>query len=172
MDLANAEVSPRAADAVAALYAEHAFGLVWLAVIMLGDRGAAEDVVQDAFLALYRRWDSLGAAPNALAYVRTSVLKPPAASTLRWLAYPASAAAPASSGRVLYQTTVNPHNLVIFGDMLRAGPSGAAVLARWSVLRQGAAPAIVHFGVISHHKFTPLPPTPAAAAQFPLSIPW
>lgn len=68
------EVTPRAADAVTALYAEHAFGLVRLAVIMLGDRGAAEDVVQDAFLALYRRWDSLGAAPNPLGYVRTSVL--------------------------------------------------------------------------------------------------
>ena len=42
-----------------ALYAEHALGLVRLAVIMLGDQAAAEDVVQDAFLGLYRRWDSL-----------------------------------------------------------------------------------------------------------------
>ena len=39
------------------LYAEHALGLVRLAVVLTGDRGAAEDIVQDAFLGLYRRWD-------------------------------------------------------------------------------------------------------------------
>lgn len=74
MDTANTQASPRATEAVTALYAEHAFGLVRLAVIMLGDKAAAEDVVQDAFLALYRRWDNLGEAPQPLAYVRTSVL--------------------------------------------------------------------------------------------------
>jgi DNA-directed RNA polymerase specialized sigma24 family protein len=52
-----------------ALYAEHALGLVRLAVIMLGDRAAAEDVVQDAFLGLYRRWDSPPDASHPLAYV-------------------------------------------------------------------------------------------------------
>lgn len=99
--------------------------------------------------------------------------KTSAAITLRWLAYPASASAPASAGRLLYRLTVNPHSLGVFGGALRAGPSGAAVLARWYVLRPGAAPATVHFGVISHGKFTPLPPTPAAAAaQFPIAIPW
>ena len=74
MDTANTEVSPPAADAVTALYAEHAIGLVRLAVILLGDQAAAEDVVQDAFLGLYRRWDSLAEASHPLAYVRTSVL--------------------------------------------------------------------------------------------------
>jgi RNA polymerase sigma-70 factor (sigma-E family) len=74
VDTAKAEVPPQAADAVTALYAEHALGLVRLAVIMLGDRSAAEDVVQDAFLGLYRRWDSLAPASHPLAYVRTSVL--------------------------------------------------------------------------------------------------
>lgn len=48
---------PRAAEGVTALYAEHAVGLIRLGFIMLGDRGAAEDAVQDAFLGLYRsRW--------------------------------------------------------------------------------------------------------------------
>ncbi len=59
---------------MAALYAEHALGLVRLAVIMLGDQGTAEDAVHDAFLGLYRRWDSLADASSALAYVRSSVL--------------------------------------------------------------------------------------------------
>jgi RNA polymerase sigma-70 factor (sigma-E family) len=59
---------------VTELYQAHSLGLVRLAVIMLGDRGAAEDVVQDAFLGLYRRWDGLSDPDSALAYVRSSVL--------------------------------------------------------------------------------------------------
>ena len=43
----------------AALYQAHALGLVKLAVLMVGDQRAAEDVVQDAFLGLYRRWSAL-----------------------------------------------------------------------------------------------------------------
>ena len=60
MDIADARLSPGAAAAVTALYAEHALGLVRLAVVLTGDRGAAEDIVQDAFLGLYRRWDQPG----------------------------------------------------------------------------------------------------------------
>jgi RNA polymerase sigma-70 factor (sigma-E family) len=56
------------------LYAAHALGLVRLAVVMLGDQQAAEDVVQDAFLGLYRRWDSLTDPAKALPYLRSSVL--------------------------------------------------------------------------------------------------
>ena len=56
------------------LYAEHAVGLIRLGFVMLGDRGAAEDVVQDAFLGLYRNWDRLNDPANALTYVRSSVL--------------------------------------------------------------------------------------------------
>ena len=63
-----------AADAVTALYEAHAFGLIRLAVIMLGDRPAAEDVVQEAFCGLYRRWNALSDTTNALAYVRSSVI--------------------------------------------------------------------------------------------------
>jgi RNA polymerase sigma-70 factor (sigma-E family) len=59
---------------VAALYQAHALGLARLALVMLGDPAAAEDVVQDAFLGLYRRWDSLADASVALSYLRTSVL--------------------------------------------------------------------------------------------------
>ncbi|WP_300608823.1 SigE family RNA polymerase sigma factor [Trebonia sp.] len=74
MDTANTRMSPCAADAVTELYAEHALGLVRLAVIVLGDVAAAEDVVQDAFLGLYRRWDQLPDTSHPLDYVRTSVL--------------------------------------------------------------------------------------------------
>jgi RNA polymerase sigma-70 factor (sigma-E family) len=63
-----------AAEAVTALYEAHALGLIRLAVVMLGDRPAAEDVVQEAFYGLYRRWHSLSDSTNALAYVRSSVI--------------------------------------------------------------------------------------------------
>jgi len=38
---------PRADEGVTALYAAHAIGLIRLGFVMLGDGGAAEDVVQD-----------------------------------------------------------------------------------------------------------------------------
>jgi RNA polymerase sigma-70 factor (sigma-E family) len=63
-----------ARDAVTALYEAHALGLIRLAVVMLGDRPAAEDVVQEAFCGLYRRWHALSDTTNALAYVRSSVI--------------------------------------------------------------------------------------------------
>ncbi len=59
---------------VTALYQAHALGLVRLAVLMVGDQQTAEDVVQDAFLALYRRWSTLKDPDRALAYARASVL--------------------------------------------------------------------------------------------------
>ncbi len=63
-----------AAQAVTALYREHALGLTRLAFLVLGDRHAAEDVVQDAFCGLYRAWDRLPSHDRALGYVRISVL--------------------------------------------------------------------------------------------------
>ena len=59
---------------VSALYQAHALGLVKLAVLMTGDQLAAEDVVQDAFLGLYRRWSALEDVDNAIGYLRSSVL--------------------------------------------------------------------------------------------------
>ena len=59
---------------VTALYQAHALSLARLALLMLGDRDAAQDVVQDAFLGLYRRWDKLASADAAPAYLRASVL--------------------------------------------------------------------------------------------------
>jgi len=59
---------------VTALYQAHALGLIRLAVVMLGDRAAAEDVVQEAFCGLYRRWHSLSDPGKALSYVRSSVI--------------------------------------------------------------------------------------------------
>jgi RNA polymerase sigma-70 factor (sigma-E family) len=73
----SADVGAGAGDraaAVSALYAAHALGLIRLAHIMLGNRQAAEDVVQESFIGLYRRWSHLDDQVKALAYVRSSVL--------------------------------------------------------------------------------------------------
>ena len=43
-----------AADAVGDLYRAHGLGLIRFALMLVGDQGTAEDVVQEAFLALYR----------------------------------------------------------------------------------------------------------------------
>jgi RNA polymerase sigma-70 factor (sigma-E family) len=56
------------------LYRVHALRLTRLAYVMLGNKPAAEDVVQDAFAGLYRRWGRLSDQRKALEYLRSSVL--------------------------------------------------------------------------------------------------
>ena len=56
------------------LYRAHAVTMIRIALLMLGDRAAAEDVVQDAFLGLYNRWQRLNEPVKAEAYLRSAVL--------------------------------------------------------------------------------------------------
>lgn len=64
----------QADEGVTALYAAQGVSLIRMGFVILGDRSAAEDVVQDAFVGLYRNWDRLDDPANALSYVRSSVL--------------------------------------------------------------------------------------------------
>ena len=67
----------RGADqALERLYDEHYVRLVRLAVLLLGDAGRAEEVVQDSFVAVYRRMRRSGSDPltNAPAYLRQTVV--------------------------------------------------------------------------------------------------
>ena len=66
--------APDAAAAVTGLYQGHAVGLIRLALVMLGDRPAAEDIVQDAFTGLYRRWAHLADPGKAPAYLRSATI--------------------------------------------------------------------------------------------------
>src|SRR4051812_16062864 len=68
--MAVAEVTLDADTALEQLYAAHWRGLVRLAVLLLRDQGAAEEVVQDAFVAMHGRWRSLRDPAKALAYLR------------------------------------------------------------------------------------------------------
>lgn len=59
---------------VASLYAAHRLALVRLAVLLVDDLPTAEDVVQDAFAELARRWHRLDDRAAAFGYLRTSVV--------------------------------------------------------------------------------------------------
>ena len=70
-----AERSRTDADAgVERLFRAERLSMVRLALLLVDDRETAEDVVQDAFAALHRRWSRLHDADAALAYLRTSVV--------------------------------------------------------------------------------------------------
>ena len=60
-------------DALIDLYRAQRLPLLRLAVLLTDDRSTAEDVVQDAFLALHRRWHAVD-PPAAASYLRTSVV--------------------------------------------------------------------------------------------------
>jgi RNA polymerase sigma-70 factor (sigma-E family) len=70
-------LSLRGADADAAveqLYAAHWRQLVRLSVLLVHDQAAAEDVVQDAFIAMHGHWSRLHDPDKALAYLRQAVV--------------------------------------------------------------------------------------------------
>jgi RNA polymerase sigma-70 factor (sigma-E family) len=61
-------------DAVASLFRVHYRRLVGLASLLCDDEATAEDVVQEAFAALYRRWWHLRDPHGAVAYLNTAVV--------------------------------------------------------------------------------------------------
>jgi len=61
-------------DLVECLFRTHALTLVRTAVLLVGDQDSAEDVVQEAFLGLYRSLARLRDPDKALPYLRASVL--------------------------------------------------------------------------------------------------
>jgi RNA polymerase sigma-70 factor (sigma-E family) len=65
---------PSPEDFVDDLFRAHAVSLVRVAVLLLGDQPSAEDVVQDAFLRLYRGLPGLRDRDKALPYLRASVI--------------------------------------------------------------------------------------------------
>ena len=60
--------------AVPLLFRAHGVSLVRLGYCLTGDRGAAEEAVQDAFVSLYRNWDTLRDRSVALPYLRVALV--------------------------------------------------------------------------------------------------
>lgn len=61
-------------EALERLYAAHWRRLVRLSVLLVRDVGTAEEVVQDAFVAVHDRWPRLHDPDKALAYLRQTVV--------------------------------------------------------------------------------------------------
>ncbi len=61
-------------EAVTQLYAAHYTRLVRLASLLVRHSGEAEEVVQDAFVAMHDKWRRLRDPDKALAYLRRSVV--------------------------------------------------------------------------------------------------
>jgi RNA polymerase sigma-70 factor (sigma-E family) len=62
-------------EAVTVLYLAHRGTLVRLARVMVDDPAEAEDLVQDAYVGLYRHWRRLRTPDKALGYLRQAVIK-------------------------------------------------------------------------------------------------
>jgi len=60
--------------AVEQLYATHYRQLVRTSVLLVRDLGTAEEVVQDAFVAMHDRWRTLREPDKAVAYLRQAVV--------------------------------------------------------------------------------------------------
>lgn len=65
---------PPADQLLSELHHAHALKLIRVATLLLGDQASAEDVVQDAFLGLYRKLPGLRDTSKALPYLRTAVV--------------------------------------------------------------------------------------------------
>lgn len=61
-------------EALEQLYAAHWRQLVRLSVLLVRDTATAEEVVQDAFVAVHARWGRLREPERALAYLRQAVV--------------------------------------------------------------------------------------------------
>lgn len=61
-------------DALEVLYVAHWDRLVRLSVLLVHDQGLAEELVQDAFVEVHRRWDRLVDPTRAPAYLRRAVV--------------------------------------------------------------------------------------------------
>jgi RNA polymerase sigma-70 factor (sigma-E family) len=73
-DAKTRALATEADSRVAELYREHGLPMVRTALMLVGDKPTAEDVVQDAFIGLYRAWSRLSTHDQVVAYLRASVV--------------------------------------------------------------------------------------------------
>lgn len=85
-DHTAAELELDADQAVAELYSLHYRPLTRLATLLVRDAVTAEDVVQDAFVAMRAAWPRLGDTEKALAYLRQAVVNRSRSVLRHWTA--------------------------------------------------------------------------------------
>lgn len=77
VDIAESRTRPSGSersDAISQLFVAHQRRLVGLASLLVDDRETAEDVVQEAFAGLFRRWRQLHDPSAAVAYLNHAVM--------------------------------------------------------------------------------------------------
>jgi RNA polymerase sigma-70 factor (sigma-E family) len=72
--LGSVAAEGNADQALTAIYREHYRTLVRLAALLVRDTAAAEEVVQDSFVAMHQGWRRLRDSDKALSYLRQSVV--------------------------------------------------------------------------------------------------
>lgn len=72
--IADDAVIPARDEMLDVLFRRHYPSLLGVAVVMLGSQEAAEDAVQDAFVALHRNWRTMRDPAAVEAYLRSAVL--------------------------------------------------------------------------------------------------
>jgi RNA polymerase sigma-70 factor (sigma-E family) len=75
VDAARTATAGQRDEMLDALFRTHCPSLVRLAMVLLGDREEAEEVVQDAFVSLHRNWSRLRDTGAAGAYLRSAVVR-------------------------------------------------------------------------------------------------
>jgi RNA polymerase sigma-70 factor (sigma-E family) len=68
------QAAPDADQAIAAMYSTEYRSLVRISVVLVGDVGTAEEVVQDCFVAMHGAWRRLRDNDKAVNYMRRSVV--------------------------------------------------------------------------------------------------
>ncbi|MCW2775167.1 MAG: Sigma-70, region 4 type 2 [Nocardioides sp.] len=119
-------------EALEQLYAAHWRQLVRLSVLLVRDVGTAEEVVQDAFVAVHARWSKLHDTDLALAYLRQTVVNR-SRSALRHRAvvtrHLARESAPADAPSADLPALVSDRRAVVLDAMRALPPRQREVLA-------------------------------------------
>ena len=153
-----------AAQAMTTLFQTHYEPLIRLAVLLVDDQAAAEDIVQGSFAELYGTWHALPHAHAALRYLRRSVVRraraapPGGPSDTTQAGLPHPAAAVVSALQVLPARQREVLVLRFFADLPEAEIASVTGI-RTSAVRSHAARAMssLRAGLSPPGKSPPLP---------------
>ena len=135
---------------MALLYRAHYQSLTQIAVLLVSDTAAAEEIVQSAFVSLHRAWRYLGDEDRALAYLRGAVVS---GTRSRDVATTDSPRRPGGAPQAFWPDSIPGTLLVAALQALPARQREALVLkyyAQWPDAQIAAAMGISGRAVVRH----------------------